>query len=329
MQKAPELYEYALLTAISACIRAGPRNGSFDASNLAGCKQTSSMAMPRETIKKTGIAPWDAAILDDAQRMAREDEARMHEANKDAGTATVEDGDSPTLASTRGAEGRVGGEVLRGKMEVDADSRGDSGRRGRDRALDTAIVRELGSDGSKDTVEGHTRGSSHEPVAHDAVPHSDRHSAKVRADKSEGAHVENGDRLLEVSQSDTPLRGEARNASKLSLPVLARLQQVGSACKPTRRPEHRGSRVLERALKLATRCLEIDGAHADAYMLRAEIELRLGRKDRSIVDFEAAALLSVGDPRLRINQVMEHTFVEDEEFPTLCHVFCRHETPTE
>lgn len=254
-------------------------------------------------------------MLDDAQRMARGDDSRMHGADKVAETAVVGDGASLPLTPTGAAEGPVEGRIFRGEVKVDTGSMGDSGRRGKDRALDTAVLRGVGSDVSKDATGGNAKDNSHASVSHGAVPRGARCNAKDRADKSEGAHVGNGDQLLELSLPATPLRREAQNASNIRLPMVAKLQHVGFACTSTGL-EHRGSRGLERALKLATRCLEVDGSHADAYMLRAEIELRLGRKDRSVVDFEAAALLSVGDPRLRVNQVMEHPFVENGEFPT-------------
>lgn len=57
------------------------------------------------------------------------------------------------------------------------------------------------------------------------------------------------------------------------------------------------------ALELATRCLRKDGFSAKAYGLRAELEARLGRRDRAIADYSAAASLEVGDPRPRINMV--------------------------
>ena len=60
---------------------------------------------------------------------------------------------------------------------------------------------------------------------------------------------------------------------------------------------------LHGALELATRCLRKDGFNAKAYSLRAELEARLGRRDRAIADFRAAASLEVGDPRPRINMV--------------------------
>lgn len=60
---------------------------------------------------------------------------------------------------------------------------------------------------------------------------------------------------------------------------------------------------LHGALELATRSLRKDGFNAKAYGLRAELEARLGRRDRAIADFKAAASLEVGDPRPRINMV--------------------------
>lgn len=60
---------------------------------------------------------------------------------------------------------------------------------------------------------------------------------------------------------------------------------------------------LDKAIELTSRCLLADGFNAKAYTLRAEMEARLGRKDRAITDFQAAALLETGDPRSRINQV--------------------------
>lgn len=80
------------------------------------------------------------------------------------------------------------------------------------------------------------------------------------------------------------------------------------------RPRHyrRRKRKLngfEGALELATRCLRRDGFNAKAYNLRAELETRLGRRDRAIADFRAAASLEVGDPRPRINMVGRLRFV--------------------
>lgn len=79
----------------------------------------------------------------------------------------------------------------------------------------------------------------------------------------------------------------------------------GRSKRSPRRPRRRATKLtgLHGALELATRCLRKDGFNAKAYGLRAELEARLGRRDRAIADYRAAASLNVGDPRPRMNMV--------------------------
>lgn len=88
-------------------------------------------------------------------------------------------------------------------------------------------------------------------------------------------------------QKDVPFRGRPSSPTNAA----------------SRRRRQRGRRGVEKALKLVTRCLQMDALNAKAYALRAELEARLGRRDRAITDFRAAASLEHAGSRSKINQV--------------------------
>ena len=90
-------------------------------------------------------------------------------------------------------------------------------------------------------------------------------------------------------QEDVPFRGQSSSPT--------------NQARAYRRRRQRGWRGAERALKLVTRCLRMDSLNVNAYALRAELEARLGRRDRAITDFGAAASLEHAGSRSKINQV--------------------------
>lgn len=111
--------------------------------------------------------------------------------------------------------------------------------------------------------------------------------------------------LVQNHQEEAPLEpqrsGQGVHASPQIHGTLMKEAMVGGhdsntpyACKSGR---------LTRALELATCCLRADGFNARAYALRAEIEARLGRRDRAIADYEAAAEMESGNPWPKVNQV--------------------------
>lgn len=88
-----------------------------------------------------------------------------------------------------------------------------------------------------------------------------------------------------------------------STPFRDRPSSPTNEARARRRRRQRGGRGMEKSLKLVTRCLQRDALNAKAYALRAELEARLGRRDRAITDFKAAAALEHGGSRSKVNQV--------------------------
>lgn len=254
-QNASDLYEYALSEAISACMESSARHGycarifKGELEGFRGSKKL--LKCSRDT---TGIAAWDAAMLDEERRIAQE--STPQEAKKTAEQV----GAHPDLAMSQEADDSV---------ENDARSR----RRKNGFTTSTYIV--------------------------------GVHEASVKNDSC-GDYVNIGNVGSDLAGSDDQPKSNNESWANVPKSVEAmdtpcQFQQVVNQHKEKENPS--SSHRLERALDLATRCLAIDGTHANAYMLRAEIEEQLGRRGRAIMDFKAASLLSAGDPRPKINEV--------------------------
>ena len=100
---------------------------------------------------------------------------------------------------------------------------------------------------------------------------------------------------------DDPIKEGANDRENVSF--IDQSSSPANGVRAYRRRRQRGRRGIENALKLVTRCLQMDALNAKAYALRAELEARLGRRDRAITDFKAAASLDYGGSRSKINQV--------------------------
>lgn len=109
-----------------------------------------------------------------------------------------------------------------------------------------------------------------------------------------------------LSEMEDQQRADGLEESELARGEIIPPQKAGAPKKPRLRRRRRKRKLMgyELALELATRCLRKDGFNAKAYCLRAELEVRLGRRDRTMVDYAAAASLEVGDLRPRINMVL-------------------------
>ncbi|CAN0516496.1 unnamed protein product, partial [Ectocarpus sp. 12 AP-2014] len=127
----------------------------------------------------------------------------------------------------------------------------------------------------------------------------------VLQDEGECPQPARSDNQQEHPAGDERQRGGRLEDEESPLPLV----RTAAANKPSRcrgGKRRRLPRGLNGALELVTRCLRTDGFNAKAYSLRAELEARLGRRDRAIADYKAAASLEVGDPRSRINMGVVH-----------------------
>ncbi len=117
---------------------------------------------------------------------------------------------------------------------------------------------------------------------------------------SQGEYSEQLAQELQQLNMETLSEGEKSTHEKSERPTMT---GGPDGSRPRHHQRKRKLSGFEGALELATRCLRKDGFNAKAYNLRAELETRLGRRDRAIADYRAAASLEVGDPRPRINMV--------------------------
>lgn len=135
--------------------------------------------------------------------------------------------------------------------------------------------------------------SIEEQPVHDTLGGSEQSSANIQDPEEQQLHGFEPQRVEMLEEAKSPSEGgrpPVKQGKSKSSVIYSQM--------PTRK-----LRGFHGALELATRCLRKDGFNAKAYVLRAELEARLGRRERAIADFRAAASLDVGDPRPRINMV--------------------------
>lgn len=234
------------------------------------------------TLVQTGIAAWDAAIFDETQNTARRERAEAMAAAREAKVRT------PTAAAVIGVI-PCGDSVVerRGVEKTDHASQGQGIMAAfRTDERNQNWTRGSPTDESKPQTEG-GKGENEEPVRGDG----ERETSEQGADETT------------EDSNDLPRKRKQPNTGNDSVGSLL----VGRSRFSTRRrlsPRRQsGWSGFEKALELATLCVNVDGFNSKAYALRGELQARLGRRDRAIADYEAAALLERTDPRPRINQV--------------------------
>lgn len=345
VERATYLYEWALTEAIIACMRFNFHGGSQSQdANLSKSSQglvttavTDAAAGRNETTlqiasMKTGIHAWDSSLLDEACHVARKQ--REH---KKAGTATKDAEDLKLHPETNGqGSSAAGGQHKPGNDDTGVDAR-SSGTTMPTSLMNNAGARSYGNiaarlrrrpqiqqrasrgrsedsysrylHGNANTAGGHPRIHADAGLTDDCGGQDDK-AAMSTKDSSEQDCEQSG-RLS--SPTTHVVAEESVTSTSKDDPALQELQQNTrqqdqQPCREclTKSQGRLGDVGLEKALDLATRCLQEDESHAKAYALRAEMEGLLGKRERAIADFEAAAMLDVGDPRPRINQV-HHT----------------------
>lgn len=234
------------------------------------------------TLVQTGIAAWDAAIFDETQNIARKERAEAMTAAREAKVRT------PTAAANIGVIPCRDSVVERRRVETTdpaspgqgiiaafrTDERNQSGNRG----SPTAVSKPQ-TEGRKREIEGPVRGDSERETSEQGVDETTEDSndqPRKRKQPSKGNY-----------SAGSLLVGQPRFSTRRRLSLR----------------RQSGSSGFEKALELATLCVKVDGFNSKAYALRGELQARLGRRDRAIADYEAAALLERTDPRPRINQV--------------------------
>lgn len=236
-----------------------------------------SVNLVKSAKEKTGIAAWDAAMLDEERRIAQQ---TIWQDAKEVGPHR-----DPTMSREAGEQ-------------VEDDAR--EGRWKNCRITPANI-----DDGQRESV-GYANSITHVNGVHETAVENHSCDENVMTDIVSSALAAEDDHPKAPPMTRLP--AEANNENWANVPKA--VEALGAPCgvqdvrnQQRQRKNLGASRGLKRALDLATRCLAVDGTHANAYMLRAEVEEQLGRRSRAIADFEAASLLSVGDPRPRINEV--------------------------
>lgn len=238
------------------------------------------------TLVKTGIAAWDDAVFDEAQSIAMKKRAQ----ETSGGAASKAKVCTPTVVATTKVLA-FGEPVVEQRVENTENA-----------SPGPAVVAVRANESDKnDGKPANRNGSSKvEPVAEER---NRENEGRVRGD-SECATPEQGVDETTEDRNDLPSRRKQPNNKGAA--TVGSLLIVQTKLSTGKRPSSRrwpGPSGLEKALKLATRCIDADGFHSKAYALRGELQARLGRKDRAIADYEAAALLERTDPRSQINQV--------------------------
>lgn len=301
-EKATVLYEWSLSEAISTCIRsASPRASiSEDITEDAGAEKAS-RSPPFPAV--TGIAAWDSALLQDYHSRLQADKKRI--ADK-AAADTFSEGvaGEVTQLSTGGGVGAT--VAAAAAAAVAAATPSDVAPAPYDDDDDRPFFEEtnttsttVGSEASPQDCESGHEGNQ-QPRSVSNVVHGLAHN--VLQDEEECSRPARSDNQQEHSAGDERQREDRLEDEESPLPLV----RPAAANNPSRcrgEKRRRLPRGLHGALELVTRCLRTDGFNAKAYSLRAELEARLGRRDRAIADYKAAASLEVGDPRSRINMV--------------------------
>lgn len=290
------LYEWCLSEAIAACMRCGSGSPSNrkgkDAEDTSGGdeqedegKNSDNVAQtPTEVLSvvKTGIAAWDAAISDEAKSIAKKDRAEA------VAAARKEKVHKPTAAANAGV-------VLYGDSVVERKSVEKTDNASPGQGI-TAAFRTDEHDQTR------KRGS---PTGDCKSPTEERkgeNEGSVRGD-SEDEMSAQGVKETTEDRNDLPRERKQPNTGKDAAGSLSVGQSRVSMRRPLSPHRRSGSSGFEKALRLATQCVSVDAFNSNAYALRGELQARLGRRDRAIADYEAAALLERADPRPRINQV--------------------------
>lgn len=157
-------------------------------------------------------------------------------------------------------------------------------------------------------VQGDGKHRQHSPKTDERQVVADMPGDSGVGEQDSQNHQDTDHETRDLSEIQERQRAENLGEREPAREEIVRSQRTGAPNIPRlpRRRRKRKLRGYELALELATRCLRKDGFNAKAYCLRAELEARLGRRDRTMADYGAAASLEVGDPRPRINMVCEH-----------------------
>lgn len=278
----------------------------------------------------TGIAAWDSALLEDYHRRKRAQQLAAAAAKAAAAEASGFPGEDAATASTATAataavcpqidgtfceennddDGATSSESVGSTSTFSSGMAGssDSGHEGDDSAQAQG-GQDAGLDsldhGSDLEVDGGRERSIQETTneqqpAHDSLLGGGELGLPIDQDPEEQHLRDSASNRAELLEEGEPPSQERPSGGGKPLGVPGERSKNPP---PHPRRRKRKLRGLHGAMELATRCLRKDGFNAKAYGLRAELEARLGRRDRAIADFRAAASLEVGDSRPRINMV--------------------------
>lgn len=305
VEKATVLYEWSLSEAISTCIRsAGPRASiSEDSAEDAGAEKAS-RGPPFPAV--TGIAAWDSALLQDYHRRVQAEKKRIAD-KAAADTYSEEAAGEVAHLSTSGSIGATlataaVAAVAAATPPGDAPSPDDDDRPSFEEADTTST--NVGSEASPQDCESGDDGNEQPRSVSNFVQGL---AYNVLQDEGEVSQPAGSDNQQEHRAGDERQREDRLEDEESPLPLVRTAAANNpSRCRGVKR--RRLPRGLNTALELVTRCLRTDGFNAKAYSLRAELEARLGRRDRAIADYKSAASLEVGDPRSRINMVGTDVF---------------------
>ncbi|CAB1115628.1 unnamed protein product [Ectocarpus sp. CCAP 1310/34] len=266
----------------------------------------------------TGIAAWDSALQQDYHSRLQAEKKRIadkaeadsfsEEATGEVAHLSTSGGIGASVAAAPSAAPAVAAVAAAthpgdAPAPDDDDDDDDDDDRPFFEKADTTSTN-VGSEASpQDCESGHD--GNQQPRSASNVVHG--LADNVIQDEGECPQPARSDNQQEHRAGDKGLREGRLEDEESPLPLVRTAAANNpSRCRGVKR--QRLPRGLNGALELVSRCLGTDGFNAKAYSLRAELEARLGRRDRAIADYKAAASLEVGDPRSRINMVGTDVF---------------------
>lgn len=230
-------------------------------------------------LARTGIAAWDSALAEEYRRCLASEKQE-----KNGGEAA--DVEAGIWELSRSSANGDPSPCIQGS-DTEAPWRKRS-------SAASSVTLATGDDRCEDTAYSTASSASSLTLLkkNDNARREDTDGSSTSSDEDEGKEQN------EVTRNEKRpgLALESRSSSQELEPSLGKESETRG---------YRCSSGLESALKLVTRCLRVDGFHVKAYALRAELETRLGQRDRAIADYEAAASIESGDQRPRINQVRD------------------------
>ncbi|CAM9131600.1 unnamed protein product, partial [Scytosiphon promiscuus] len=316
LAQASVLYEWSLAEAISTCMRSAGSTPSELEGNTEGPsagvdRAASSPALPFPTM--TGIAAWDSALLQDHRHRESATSPRGRERSGSDRVAGPPEGPGIDYDVGVGADAASFNEKYSTQDDkaiveslTDTASSSDSSWASDD-DLASSFDEKMPQDA--DDGNGASRHGEDRPCLQTLPVDDDRRQPDNELDDGDGdISLPRGSDDYRHTPADDPrpLGTLEERESFREDAAMRTITGASTRSRPRRRMRKQKPRGLDRALDLITRCIRKDRFNSKAYNLRAELQLHLGRRDRAIGDYRAAASLEAGNSRSRMNMGVVH-----------------------